>query len=470
MARFAALRDGGLSARRRRGVAVRTLEQQGVGSLLRLLAVGVAVAVACAGAAYRLGGRLRAVAELETFFASDADAAAFAAAAAAAACPRTYVYRLPPRLVDWAPPATPGTRVAPGVYVSADAVGENANLLEVVLDRLSRPASPCVATNPEDAELFLVPILPKSKHWSDWVDACGRVKLEKAAAWRKLLPYLDDGNARRHFFVFPRVAYIPKCAGWWATPLGFEPFTQFARVAVGGYEEFAGDYQRGKTLEGLDARQRRRPQDLVPRLVSAPYVAAVRWSAREAGPPPWADARARPRLFAYSATPHGSANAVALRRALGDACARAGPAVCDAGERAPADAEPTDASRARAALAKRNATFCVEPPGLTPGRASIVTALLLGCVPVLFAPEQDRLWPLHWGPFREGSRVMLDAARARADPTYVEAALRAIPPADVAAMRWVIADRAVALQYGLDDVPGDALHVLLRGIRHAAGG
>ncbi|KAK7242827.1 phosphopyruvate hydratase [Aureococcus anophagefferens] len=406
MARFAALRDGGLSARRRRGVAVRTLEQQGVGSLLRLLAVGVAVAVACASAAYRLGGRLRAVAELETFFASDADAAAFATTAAA--CPRTYVYRLPPRLVDWAPPANPGTRVAPGVYVSADAVGENANLLEVVLDRLSRPESPCVATNPEDAELFLVPILPKSKHWSDWVDACGRLKLERAAAWRKSLPYLDDGNARRHFFVFPRVAYIPKCAGWWATPLGFEPFTQFARVAVGGYEEFAGDYQRGKTLKGLDARQRRRPQDLVPRLVSAPYVAAVRWSVRGAAP-----------------------------------CA---------------------------ALAKRNATFCVEPPGLTPGRASIVTALLLGCVPVLFAPEQDRLWPLHWGPFREGSRVMLDAARARADPTYVEAALRAIPPADVAAMRRLVADRAVALQYGLDDVPGDALHVLLRGIRHAAGG
>lgn len=468
MARFAALRDGGLSARRRRGVAVRALEQQGVGSLLRLLAVGVAVAVACASAAYRLGGRLRAVAELETFFASDADAAAFATTAAA--CPRTYVYRLPPRLVDWAPPANPGTRVAPGVYVSADAVGENANLLEVVLDRLSRPESPCVATNPEDAELFLVPILPKSKHWSDWVDACGRLKLERAAAWRKSLPYLDDGNARRHFFVFPRVAYIPKCAGWWATPLGFEPFTQFARVAVGGYEEFAGDYQRGKTLKGLDARQRRRPQDLVPRLVSAPYVAAVRWSAREAGPPPWADARVRPRLFAYSATPHGSANAVALRKALGDACARAGPAVCDAGERAPENAEPTDASRARAALAKRNATFCVEPPGLTPGRASIVTALLLGCVPVLFAPEQDRLWPLHWGPFREGSRVMLDAARARADPTYVEAALRAIPPADVAATRRLVADRAVALQYGLDDVPGDALHVLLRGIRHAAGG
>jgi hypothetical protein len=37
-------------------------------------------------------------------------------------------------------------------------------------------------------------------------------------------------------------------------------------------------------------------------------------------------------------------------------------------------------------------------------------------------------------------------------------------------MRRLVADRAVALQYGLDDVPGDALHVLLRGIRHAAGG
>jgi hypothetical protein len=56
--------------------------------------------------------------------------------------------------------------------------------------------------------------------------------------------------------------------------------------------------------------------------------------------------------------------------------------------------------------------------GLTPGRASIVTALLAGCIPVLFVPEQDRLWPLHWGGWREASRVMLDMHRATADPSY----------------------------------------------------
>ena len=265
---------------------------------------------------------------------------------------------------------------------------------------------------------------------------------------------------------------MPKCAGWWATPLDVATFKDVARVSVGGYEEFEGDFQRGKTLKGLSARQRSRPANLVPRLVSAPYVAAVRWRTGERARPPWQDVdRRRPLLFAYSATPHGSANAVRLRTALAAACARAGPAVCDGGrppQKAAGFEEPSDADRAVAALAKRNATFCVEPPGLTPGRASIVTALLFGCVPVLLAPEQDLLWPLHWGPFRERSRLLLDADRAAKDPTYLEAALRAVPENDVRAMRAAIAESAVALQYGLDDVPGDALHVLLRGIRDAA--
>ena len=102
------------------------------------------------------------------------------------------------------------------------------------------------------------------------------------------------------------------------------------------------------------------------------------------------------------------------------------------------------------------------------GRPKPVVDFHTGCVPVLFAPEQDLLWPLHWGPFRTNSRLLLDADRAAKDPTYLEAALRAVPDADVRAMRAAIAESAVALQYGLDDVPGDALHVLLRGIRDAA--
>ena len=85
---------------------------------------------------------------------------------------------------------------------------------------------------------------------------------------------------------------------------------------------------------------------------------------------------------------------------------------------------------------------------------------------MLLAPEQDRLWPLHWGGWRASSRVMLDAARATAEPAYVEAALRAIPASDVAAMRATIHARAGAFRYS--DGRGDAVRVLLRGILSAA--
>ena len=97
-----------------------------------------------------------------------------------------------------------------------------------------------------------------------------------------------------------------------------------------------------------------------------------------------------------------------------------------------------------------------------------MTALLAGCIPVLFAPEQDRLWPLHWGGWRDASRVMLDMPRATAEPSYVGDALRAIPASAVDAMRATIHKRAGAFRYSAEDVRGDAVHVLLRGVAAAA--
>ena len=181
------------------------------GKLLRVVALGLAVAVSCAVAAYRASGRLGVVEELETFWRSEAGYAAFSAGGGGAtgACPKTFVYDMPDAVVDWAPPADPGTAVAPGVYVRRDAVAENANLLEVILTRLAAKGAACAARDAEDAELFLIPILPKSKHWSEWVAACDQLKRStfSPAFWRKALPHLDDETARRHFFVFPRVAY-----------------------------------------------------------------------------------------------------------------------------------------------------------------------------------------------------------------------------------------------------------------------
>ncbi|KAJ1451683.1 exostosin family-domain-containing protein [Pelagophyceae sp. CCMP2097] len=395
-------------------------------------------------------------------------------------CPKTYVYALPLVLDDFpaAAPRAEGAAHAPraagvaGLVSSAEAVDENANLLEVIVSRL-RTSTRCRAKSAKEADLFLVPVLPRSKHWSEWSNACDALA---DVRWSALLEHLTPENARRHVFVFPRVAYAPRCAGWWARPR--PTVRQFARVSIGGYEEFGGDFERSKTRDSLSSWQRRHPEAVVPRLMSAPYVGAVRWSAalEAAGAPkPWKQRRARKALFAYSATPHGSPNAVALRLALAEACRRAG-AQCAApgaaAQRGPlrggAAPEPSAAARLGATLAKLNSTFCVEPPGLTPGRQSIVNALLLGCIPVLFASEQDALWPLHWGDWRADSRVLLAAKDVVGDPDALAAALRAIPAERVRLMQDTIAKRAHAMQYALDDLPGDALEVTLRGILAAA--
>lgn len=370
------------------------------------------------------------------------------------ACPKVFVYELPAALTDWRPSQGSGALVEapPGFFVPLDQVAENANLLEVILGRLAA-SDRCSTRDATKADLFLVPVLPKAKHWSAWMSACDSLAHQ---SWR--LEHLDARTASRHFFVFPRVGYAPRCRGWWAQPMT-DVLRRAARVAVGGYEELSGDFQRAKTLAKLSDDERRHPDRLVPRLISAPYVAAIRW-ASTMGRGPWTEVRQRRALFTYAGSPHGSQSAVALREALA--------ALCRAHKCPSADASLAASSRISATLAKRNATFCLEPPGLTPGRASILTALLLGCIPVLFAPEQDELWPLHWGNWRRDSRLLVDAAPVVKDPESLVRKLSAVPPDVVKRMQRTIANHAHAMQYATDDMPGDALDVLLRGLDAAA--
>ena len=91
--------------------------------------------------------------------------------------------------------------------------------------------------------------------------------------------------------------------------------------------------------------------------------------------------------------------------------------------------------------------------------------------------EDEKNWDFSWVEkdwmaevrgWRDASRVMLDMRRATAEPSYVGDALRAIPASAVDAMRATIHKRAGAFRYSLEDVRGDAVHVLLRGIAAAA--
>ena len=435
MPRFVQLRTNeALSNRRHKSVLLKAAEQR---LRPRLIAAAVAV-LACASLAWWH----QSSAPRPAPFARDTERIVADVDWSEDACPRTYVYALPRTLSDW----------APGDASPDDGVDANANLLEVLVAALQ---ARCSTKSPADAELFLIPVLPRAKHWSDWMRRCDKLAKLGARDWRRALPHLNMETARRHVFVFPRVAYAPRCAGWWAAPLVIPEFADVARVSVGGYEEFAGAFQRAKTKR-LAPRRRAHPEALVPRLVSAPYASDIR---DDSG-------GKRHYLWAYASTAHGPDKARNLREALSRQCASSNS--CATGKSADGKTSTGKSARDAHIDRQRDATFCVEPPGLTPGRASIVTALLAGCIPVLFAPEQDRLWPLHWGGWRHASRVMLDMQRATTDPSYVDDALRAIPASTVEAMRATIRRRAGAFRFHRDDVRGDAVHVLLRGVLSAA--
>eukprot|EP00468_Gymnochlora_sp_CCMP2014_P003565 CAMPEP_0167751604 /NCGR_PEP_ID=MMETSP0110_2-20121227/6675_1 /TAXON_ID=629695 /ORGANISM="Gymnochlora sp., Strain CCMP2014" /LENGTH=491 /DNA_ID=CAMNT_0007637127 /DNA_START=31 /DNA_END=1506 /DNA_ORIENTATION=+ len=53
-------------------------------------------------------------------------------------------------------------------------------------------------------------------------------------------------------------------------------------------------------------------------------------------------------------------------------------------------------------------TFCLQPEGDTPSRKAILDSMTLGCIPVLFAKLQTKLWPWHVGDWRDIGVIIPD--------------------------------------------------------------
>lgn len=184
---------------------------------------------------------------------------------------------------------------------------------------------------------------------------------------------------------------------------------------------------------------------------------------------PWRSEHTRHSLVAGAfGVAHGPKEVIALRLALQRACARFDDErVCkfhrlgaspDGGPRLGAS---HDGAKSAAVVHEPgwhsisrlywNATFCLQPPGDAVSRKAIIDSLVLGCIPVLFHRGQAEQWPWHWGTWGHDASVLIDMdaiLKKRVDPIE---ALQAIPPAQVARMRRVLAANVHVMQYSAVD-------------------
>ena len=86
-------------------------------------------------------------------------------------------------------------------------------------------------------------------------------------------------------------------------------------------------------------------------------------------------------------------------------------------------------------------TFCLQPPGDTIPRPGIVDAISVGCIPVLFHPEQAHLWSWHWDAAK--ASVLFDFSRpATRNATRVFEVLLSMPDEDVERLRAAVVQAA----------------------------
>ena len=112
----------------------------------------------------------------------------------------------------------------------------------------------------------------------------------------------------------------------------------------------------------------------------------------------------------------------------------------------------------------RTAKFCLQPGGDTPTRKSLVDAITLGCIPVLFSAMQDDFMPWwSWRSWRDRGRVLVDRSEFLSGKINLTEQLSEIAadPVRIGEMQSTLERHARSMQVSTEDDPEDALSVIL---------
>lgn len=178
----------------------------------------------------------------------------------------------------------------------------------------------------------------------------------------------------------------------------------------------------------------------------------------------------RPYLFCFGGSLYAAPRNVPLRRRVFDDCKRYGEPTCRTVTPLANESMAQPKHLVAAFRNKLQSVFCLEPAGYSYVRSATVDSLNLGCIPVLFFDFEEgvlpRAMPLHWRGWINESLVVLSYSEYVAGKLDLKSALLSISPARVAQMQAVLRSHMARFVYhdSLDYDGVDAIDVLLAGL------
>lgn len=308
----------------------------------------------------------------------------------------------------------------------------------------------------EEADLFFIPVF---RTWG-WPDNC-----VDAEALVKRLDHLDEHNAPRHIMVSPRVGWhVDVCEHFESRPDG----ATLSERLLANVTKLALESDESVPHGGWYT-------DLIPRATNLHSVPYPGMNSALSGVQVDDSHTERPYLVSavWSVHKYVPTEGRDVRRRLTKQCA--GDDRClhvdlhgleDPAEGTLSEAD-TEARSKAVVFAMLNSTFCFETTGDTTSRKGMVDAIVLGCIPVLFSPLQQQLWPWHVDDWQSVSVLVSP------DEEDVISRLAAIPESEVKRLRWNLQKLAPQLGYAApgsqaEGPGGDALAATLRGIWRTA--
>mmetsp|Transcript_5221 Transcript_5221/g.14645 ORF Transcript_5221/g.14645 Transcript_5221/m.14645 type:complete len:495 (+) Transcript_5221:121-1605(+) len=315
----------------------------------------------------------------------------------------------------------------------------------------------CITTNPDEADLFYVPVFPDGRSVQQWQRSCGKKATSVKKKLLKQLVHLNNETACKHFFIVSKsFEAADSCAFWWSRPI-----KEFAPAMRVSYTELHYGLRGMKRVKNKFYKLRKDMLDY-PNRISVPYPSSLHWKNGQKAL--WAPEDEHPRTIFSLFVGRLNHGDLSVREEILHQCQ---------------DIYKNDLSKCKLNLQtlngkskstyiekKLNTTFCLEPGGDTPDRKSISDSIASGCIPVFFNNVTGTGWGLFWGEWKAQAHVVVPREEwIRQEIDLYTLLHTTMPPDLLRIMQQTLRTYARQFQYSIDEDSNDGIRVLLEGMK-----